>query len=326
MKRIVLIGCTILLLTGCDRKEEAEESQNHAESPSRVSQGKNGETLIALDEAAQKEIGLKVEPVAPLQLSPELKGYGQIVDPAALASAVGDFVTARAANETSQAELKRLKTLTAQNNASERALQAAEAAAARDGAQFESARSKLLANWGTAVVEHTNLPAFIQSLALLESALVRIDLPAGEAPRSPPQSARLMALSGEQVVAGFVGMAPAVDPRTQSQGFLFLVQTNVSAFAPGAAVTGYLQISGEPRNGFMIPRSSIIRHAGATWVYLQTNGTNFVRHGIELDRPLEQGWFITNGVNPGDQVVVTGAQTVFSEELKASGFASEERD
>jgi hypothetical protein len=123
-----------------------------------------------------------------------------------------------------------------------------------------------------------------------------------------------------------VGAVPAVDPRTQSRGFLFLVSSNAAKFAPGSAVTGYLQTSGEPQAGFVIPRSSIIRHEGATWIYLETNGTNFFRRGVALDRPLENGWFVTGGVRAGDKVVVTGAQAVFSEELKAGGFLSGERD
>ena len=104
------------------------------------------------------------------------------------------------------------------------------------------------------------------------------------------------------------------------------MQSNAAGLAPGAAVTAYLQTAGGPQGGFVIPGSSIIHHAGATWVYLQTNGTNFVRRLVELDRPLADGWFVRHGIAEGNQVVVTGAQTIFSEELKASGFLSGERD
>ena len=328
MKKIIFASVVLLLIVGCHRKEEDEGSGGASgpEKASRVSQTANGEVSVALDAPAQKEIGLETERLAAVRIRPELKGYGQVVDPAALAAMAGDFTSARAANETSQAEFKRLKSLAAQDNASERALQAAESAAARDGAQLESARSKLLASWGAAVVERASQPEFLRSLESGESALVRVDLPAGEVPASPPVQARFVTLGHEQVAAGFLGVAPAVDPRTQSQGFLFLVQSNAARLAPGAAVTAYLQTAGEPQSGFVIRNASIIHHAGAAWVYLQMNGTNFVRREVQLDRPLTEGWFVRRGLGDGDQVVVTGAQTVFSEELKAGGFLSGERD
>jgi hypothetical protein len=328
MKKIIFTGVTLLLIIGCNRKDQDDESGagTGPEKASRVSRSANGESTVALDEPVQKEIGLKAEPVMAVRISPELKGYGQVIDPAALASMAGDFTSARVASETSQTDLKRLKLLAAQDNASARALQAAEVAAARDGAQFESARSKLVASWGAAVVERADSAEFLRSLESGESALVRVDLPAGEVPGSPPAQARLVTLGGEQVAAGFLGVAPAVDPRTQSQGYLFLVTSNAARLAPGAAVTAFLQTAGDPQSGFVIRDSSVIHHAGATWVYLQTNGTNFIRREVGLDRPLTDGWFVRRGVEEGDQVVVTGAQTVFSEELKASGFLSGERD
>jgi len=118
----------------------------------------------------------------------------------------------------------------------------------------------------------------------------------------------------------------AVDPQMQSRGFLFLVEPNTAKLAPGAAVTAYLSVAGEPQRGVIVPRAAVIRHAGEAWVFLETNATNFVRRAIALGPPLENGWFVSAGVEAGDQVVVTGAQAVFSEELNSTGFRSGERD
>jgi len=328
--RVILSALVASAIVGCGRKEEApaadKSAENSAGPASRVRHGSNGEIVVTLDKASQEQMGLKVEAIVSTQINPEVKGYGRVLDPAALAAAAGDFTAARAANEASQAELKRLRALAAQNNASERALEAAAAAAARDQAQFESSRLKLVAGWGGAIAERQDLPAFIQSLGSLETALVRIDLPAGESPKSPPVKARLVTLSDEAIEAGFLGMAPLVDPQTQSQGYIFLVQSNPVKLAPGAAVTGYLQVSGEPLAGFVVPRPAVIRHEGEAWIYLESDGTNFVRRQISLQYPMESGWFVSGGVAAGDVVVVAGAQTVFSEELNHSGFMSGGRD
>jgi hypothetical protein len=322
------LAVAAVVLAGCGKKETPAGAEHKAEPPSRIKHGPGGETIVMLDHEMQTRIGLKSEALAAVQLSAEVKGYGRVVDPAALAALVADFTTAQAANETSQAELKRLNTLAAQSNASERAVQTAAAAAVRDQAQFEAARLKLLANWGTAIASRPGLAAFVQSLGSLETALVRIDLPPGEAMKSPPTGARIASLADEQnpVEAGYFGQLPATDPLTQSRGFLFLVEPNSSKLPPGAAVAGYLKTSGEPASGVVVPRSAVVRHEGAAWVYIETSGTNFARRMLSLDRPLDEGWFVTTGVTAEDRVVTTGGQTVLSEELTAAGFLNGERE
>ena len=166
---------------------------------------------------------------------------------------------------------------------------------------------------------------FARSLTLGETALVRIDLPAGEALKSTPVSARLVSLNGEEDSrADLFGPAPAVDPQTQGQGFLFLVKDKT--LAPGAAVTGYLRIPGEPVSGVIIPGGAVLRHEGKAWVYLQTADDSFTRREITLDRSADNGWFIAGGITAKDRVVVNGAQTILSEELSGGGFRSGERE
>lgn len=318
MKKILIIGAALSLICGCGHQETAPE-----EKPSTGAAENNS---VTLDREAQERIGIKTAAAEAAQLNPELKGYGHVVDPATLAAEVGDVATARAANDASQAELTRLKTLSAQNNASERALQAAEATAAHDATALDVARLKLLANWGKAVSERQDLGDLVGSLGKLETALVRIDLPPGETLKDAPGSARIVTLDDSTAAADFLGQIPSVDPQTQSQSFLFLVRSNAAKFAPGAAVTGFLRTAGEPLTGVVVPRSAVVRYEGVAWVYAESNGTNFTRRLIALDQPMENGWFVTNGVAAGDNLVVTGAQTVFSTELSASGFNAGERD
>jgi hypothetical protein len=47
-------------------------------------------------------------------------------------------------------------------------------------------------------------------------------------------------------------------------------------------------------------------------------GEAFTRTRIQLDRPTGGGWFVTEKVKSDDYVVVRGAQTLLSEELKAA--------
>ena len=42
----------------------------------------------------------------------------------------------------------------------------------------------------------------------------------------------------------------------------------------------------------------------------------FERKDVALERPLADGWFVEDGLQPKQKIVVTGAQQLLSEELK----------
>ena len=301
-------------------KERAAEREREKPvvSESKVSRNASGEIVLTMNEETQKRIALKIAPLAPMQLEPEVKGYGRVLDPAPLSSLVAELVSARATAETSQKELERLKVLSAQDNTSARALQSAEAAALRDRALADSARQHSLVAWGSAIADRAALSGLVQSLATGDNALVRIDLLAGELLKTQPLGVRLFTLSDENnaVEAEFIGTAPAVDAQTQGQGFLFLVKSRQPGFVAGAALLGYLKIAGEAQNGVMIPRAAVTRFNGKPWIYLQTGEDTFLRREISLERPLAGGWFAAQGMKPGDRVVVGSAQMLLSEEQK----------
>jgi len=251
-------------------------------------------------------------------LSPELKAYGRVLDPAPLAGIVSELATAQTTAQASEAELKRLKTLAAQNNASDRALQAAQAAAVRDQTQVHAVLLRLLTGWGEALVQRNDLPDFVQALGSLRSALVQLELPAGDVLPAEPTGARIFTLATETnpIPAELLGPAPMVDPQMQGRGFLLVISPNLQKLVPGTALTGLLSLPGEPRQGVLLPGSAVVRFHGATWIYLQAGEETFQRTEVLLESPLEKGWFVEKGLKPKDKVVVVGGQELLSEELK----------
>jgi len=229
-----------------------------------------------------------------------------------------DWIAVRATADASQKEWERLRVLSVQQNASEHALEAAEATAKRDNALADAARRRLIADWGKTIADTPDLPAFTQSLSAGDEALVRIDLPAGEVLKTRPESARLLPLSDatNPIEAEFVSLMPNVDAQTQGQGFLFLVKSNQFRLSPGAAVVGHLALAGKAQSGVVIPRGAVVRFNGRPWIYIQTSNDTFVRREISEQEPLADGWFMTQSFKVGDRVVVTGAQMLLSEEQK----------
>ncbi|MBI3408747.1 MAG: hypothetical protein HY040_10360 [Planctomycetes bacterium] len=286
---------------------------------SRVKRSPAGDAIVTLDEATHARIGLAVEPMRVAELKPEAKGYGRVLDVAPLVVLVTELAAAQTAADASRQEFERLRVLQTQNNTSARALQAAEATARRDEIQIESVRLRLVAGWGPVLAERKDLLEFARALTARESALVRVDLPAGETVDGTPTGARLVTLSSAErsITAQFVSATPAVDSQTQGVGFLFLVKPNAARLSPGAAVTAYLPSMGATRTGVLVPHRAIVRADGKAWAYVQIGDGQFTRKEVPLTQSLEGGWFASTAFAPTDRVVVSGAQTLLSEELKA---------
>lgn len=327
MKRILLGLLAGLILGGLavgaflKRRAGGEEKAPEAgpEERSYVQRGTHGEVTLKLDQETQKRMGLQTLALQAAEWNREAKAYGRVLDPAPLVSLAIELSSARASSEASGKEFERMKILNAQNqNVSARALEVAELAQKRDQILFEAAEARLMLALGQAGPKPPELPRFIQSLVSLQSALVQLELPAGEALESPPLGARISALGRDAsfLDAQFLGAAPSADPATQGQAFLFRLDTNTVMV--GAAVTGYLKLGGPAQAGVVVPREALLRHQGELYAYLQTGEETFERRPVSGERPLENGWFVAKGFKAGQKIVMAGGQQLLSEELKAA--------
>lgn len=314
---VVAVAALIFGYVQMSRERVANEAEDRpVTAASRVQTGANGETVIMLDSKMQQLIGLQTAPLAAATLPPEIKAYGRVLDSATLVALHDDVAAAQAALQASQPEYDRLKKLSALDNASAHALEIAEAQSKRDQGALDTAEAQLIAASGRAVPDEP--PGFFQSLARQENVLVRLDLPPGETPAETPIAAELTVPEMRQpIVAAFLGRAATTDPQVQGAGFIFVVTNVPVALTPERMVTGFLELPGEPANGVIVPDAAVVRSEGHAWIYVQTGDTDFARRELALDHSTTGGWFVTNNVVPGDKVVVTGAQTLLSEEHKS---------
>lgn len=222
-----------------------------------------------------------------------------------------------------------MKVLQKQKNASERAFQTAESTYLHDQAQMGAILLKIQSVWGRKLAElngpvvvpvgtKRNANPLLEELLDLASILIRVELPAGESIKGQPGNARIVSLADEaaSVPAEFFDFARNTDPQIQAQGVFFLVRTNQPRLTPGMAVTAFVNVGGQSQPGVLVPRPAIVRFNGTTWVYRQTADEAFQRTEVALKRPLDDSWFVREGLKPQDRVVTVGAQQLLSEELK----------
>lgn len=296
-----------------------EEPDAHADAAKKEAEAKHDGALHWTKEQQTTAGVVTAQPKA-VEVKPELKAFGRVLDASAITTSLGDIEAAQVALGSSVKEFERVQLLRSQgDNASARMLEIAEAAMKRDRVLLASAQARLMAAWGPALAGRNDLPALAASLLKQKSALMRIDLLPGETTAEMPKTVRLTAMTGEEASfdAEVIGPAPSADPQTQTRAVLALSPSN--GIPAGTLLNAFVTAAGPAGKGFLLPRSAILRHDGEAFVWLQTGDDKFERRRVELGRVMDDGILAASGVAEADRVVVTGGQQLLSDELKAAG-------
>jgi len=206
-------------------------------------------------------------------------------------------------------------------NASQKALEAAEGASRVDAAEVAAASQALALqpaavrqSWGSVVAKWvTDGGPALEHLLAMQELLVQVTLPAGQTV-APPPTISLEIPGSSLAQATLVSQFPRVDPRLQGVSFLYTLPARPS-LAPGMNLVAHLSV-GRNVQGVIVPEPAVVWWQGRAWVYQQTGLTRFIRRAVTPDTPASDGFFVVQGFAPGDKVVVRGAQTLLSEETR----------
>lgn len=267
-----------------------------------------------------------------------------------LASARSEGDSAAAAEETARAAYERARILNADNkNVSDRVLEEARSRLEGERARLKSARttiatlenslrtsgpaaSRLTIDAGGTVVETMARPGesveaglSILRVSRLDHLVARVDLPVGQNLPASAQVARIVPAGHEReiVQADRVAATPVIDSKSPGESFLFRLREGRFGFRPGLAVTAYLPLPGASRQGYKVPAAAVVRLSGKAYVYVQVAPDRFVRREVRVESPIDSGYFVTGRLAAGDRIVVTGAQTLLSEEFKPESVQEE---
>jgi hypothetical protein len=332
---------TLTFLGGCQNRVDKDEEhpKNQEKKASAQITVENGQTLIALDTPTQDRLGLKVATLA------STVTRAQAMFPAVVL-AIQDLATSRNAFVGTQAQLQRarvqadvagkeytrLKTLLGENqNISEKSLQSAEGTLQSDEVDVHAAEQELTLQesgvqqaWGDVVTKWaTEGSAQFQRVLDQHELLVQMTIPSGTS-FGAPKTISLEIPGGSRTQASFVSPFPRVDPRIQGRSFLYLASAQ-PGLAPGLNLVARLSV-GSQLKGVVIPTSAVVWSEGKAWVYAQVSSEQFTRRPVSTDVPVENGFFVGEGFSPGDKVVISGAQTMLSEEMLLHGQAGGESD
>jgi hypothetical protein len=336
-----------------EASREAEREQADV-APAKVSYDAAGAPIITLNPTLEQQSGIKVMVPRPAPYEQQLQAYGSVLDlqqftelSNAIANAKAQLTIAQAKLTASQAAFHRAQVLhrneqnisTAQLEAAEATYQSDQAGLRAAQVQAENAAASARQAWGPvlgqALVDGD--PA-AQRLIDRRDVLVQVTLPPGVSLSQPPQSASIQTDTGQRAGIRLVSPATRTDPRIQGVSFFYTADA-ASGALPGMNVMAFLP-AGRPTPGALVPAPAIVWLQGRAWVYLQAGTATFTRREIDTTLPAPDGGYVvpvaaappSEGASPapgvsnpagapglpaGTLLVVSGAQTLLSEEFRA---------
>ena len=332
---------TLTFLGACQNRIDKDDVDQHAQAkkgPAQISV-ENGQTVLTLDTPTQKRLGLEVATLTATITHAQATSPAIVLPVQDLATFRNSYIATQAQLQKSRVEVDvagkeytRLKTLFDENqNISEKSLQSAEATLQtnetdeRAGAQQLNLQESIVRQeWGGVVAKWAleGSPEF-QGILDQREVLVQMTMPS-DATFGAPKIISLEIPSGTRMEARLVSPFPRVDPRIQGRSFLYVASAHLG-LTPGVNLLTHLSV-GSQMKGLIVPTLAVVWSEGKVWAYQQTASDRFTRRAVSTDIPVEKGFFVTQGLTPGDRVVTQGAQALLSEELLLHGQGGGETD
>ncbi len=297
----------VALLGGCGAPAP-EVAGAHAESEAPL-------LGVELDAEQQGKLGVTTEAAAAATWQPSVAGPAQVLDPQELVTAMAEQAKAEAEARTSEAARKRAHDLFGADTAvSAATLETAERQASADLAQLEIARARAALGFGSGApwLVASRHDAVLGALARGTTLLVRASFPGG-LPSGKPTALNLRRVGGgDSWTASEVWSAPA-DPSVPGPTLLALLPGN-NGLGFGERLTATVP-AGDAESGAVVPASAMVLAGGQAWCYVQSGENEFARRAIEIDRPVDSGYFQQHAIAAGDKVVTAGAGLLLAREL-----------
>jgi hypothetical protein len=309
---------------------EKRDEQIKAVSTARVD---GGRPVVRLSVQSQDAAGIAVQALQPAEREAAFEVHGTVANLQPLAELRGRYLAAaaeskaaRATLAAAQSEYRRMEMLFRDDrNVSEQALNSAEgryrAERARQAAADQAAasiRDAIRGSWGESITGWATNPESQAMRSLLQQStfLVQLVFPY-ESPRATVRGkvAVAPAMARENLQpATFVANSPQIDPAIPGETYFYLV--NSGSFRTGMRVTARITMDGAAVSGVIVPSAAVVWHAGKAWAYVKDDEQTFARHEVSTTDEMQGGWFNATGFEDDDEVVVSGAQLLLSEELK----------
>lgn len=309
----------------------AEEDDEEDRPPQTSLIQTTDQPALMLPPARQATAGLVVVPLAAASLGNEISVTGKVLDVQDLLNqrtryraAVAEATVAHSALTLASRNRQRITALHREDIIAGRVLIEAESQYQGDLARSQAAERLLedlqrqfVQTWGARLAELV----LIESSPLLDDwiqqrrLLLLVALPHRLAQATPAPVLAVNREYNRQTArpARFLAAAPYTDDLTQSETYYY--HTAAQGFRNGMRLHVWAP-TGDSATGVVVPQSAVIWQSGRAWVYRLEGSDRFVRIDVTDHQDYGADWRVQGTLQPGERVVVKGAQLLLSEERK----------
>ena len=109
--------------------------------------------------------------------------------------------------------------------------------------------------------------------------------------------------------------APHTDPIAQGESFF--LQSDMAGLRSGMRLNVWIAKANTARRGVFIPENAVVWHEGLPWAYVKEGEDIFTRKALNKALEVDEGWLANDNFQPGDKLLVQGAQQLLSEEFRS---------
>jgi hypothetical protein len=315
--------CAAVLALGACHKPPSSESAKSAAEEKAAEVAKPGSGRVILTPEQVEKIGLQSEAVKAATYAEEIAGFGTVVPHESIAQAAAELATAEATEKQSRSALARTRRLSGTPGAMSADVEETNARqAAVDTAALTLARQRLSATFGQKPPwSNGENPALLQSLADGKAQLVRATFPLGTLSSEIPKTLRASRMGSAATGRGWkmapVWSAPA-DASIPGRSFFAILRG--SDVGEGERIDVWAPV-GAVQAGALIPAAAAVIKDSKYWCYVEETPGTFVRTEIDTGRPVEDGYFVVEGVKVGDKVVTHAAAQLLAKESNTGADA-----
>jgi len=305
-----------------DEKKDAAGDKD--EKKDEKEEGGAGEVKLTPEEV--EKLGIATTAAASVKYVPAKQGFGVVLGHDAIAQAVADVATAQAGLRLSQAALARIARLDGTAGAqSAEAHESAARQASVDAAALRLAEAKSSALLGQRPPWATHDDGkTLADLAEGHAKLLRVTFPLGVLNGAAPNSLRIARLDaatvGERWTSRVVWDAPA-DSAIPGRSFFALLQHTDVGEGERVLIWATGDSSQAAESGILVPPSAVVVADAKYWCFVERQPGVFSRAPLDISRPMADGYFVKDGIKPGDPIVTSAAGLLLARQTNPSSEA-----
>ena len=292
-----------------------------------------GGLTVSLSSETQKLAGIKTVAAENITLDAEDEAYASVLDISSLIelrsqyrNAQADLGVSRTQVNNSAVVLQRLKKINAATtNISERELQQARANLQKENAvlnalqiKLDNIRAEMLQRWNQPITEMAlaDNSEIFNRLISQEEYLLLLSLRHEQELSDASAFTYINRVDERNSARKAYIISPAPFSETNLRGETYFLRTPAEKLRIGMRLHVWLPGTGYSGTGIGIPEAAIVWYAGKAWAYVQVDGETFSRRSLPQSLRTNDGWLVNDNFATGDRIVISGAQTLLSEEFK----------